>query len=77
MGLCHLHAGQTVLIEAARAGWGIAIRLARLLGARVLATVGAAWKGERCLDLGADVAIDYRDDVPAAVADATGGRGWT
>jgi putative PIG3 family NAD(P)H quinone oxidoreductase len=76
VGLCHLHAGQTVLIQGGSGGVGhIAIRLARLLGARVLTTVGAAWKGERCLDLGADVAIDYHDDVPAAVADATGGRG--
>ncbi|MGM0386826.1 MAG: zinc-binding dehydrogenase, partial [Actinomycetota bacterium] len=36
---------------------------------------GSEWKGERCLDLGADVAIDYHDDVPAAVADATNGQG--
>ena len=76
VGICHLEAGQTVLIQGGSGGVGhVAIQLARLLGARVLTTVGAPWKGERCVDLGADVAIDYHDHVPAAVAEATGCRG--
>lgn len=76
VGLCRLQAGQTVLIHGGSGGIGhIAIKLARLLGARVITTAGAPWKAERCLALGADVAIDYHDDVATAVAEATGGRG--
>ena len=30
---------------------------------------------QRCRDLGADIVIDYHDDVPAALKEATGGHG--
>ena len=74
--IAHLRAGQSVLIQGGSGGVGhVAIKLARLVGADVLTTVGAPWKGERCRDLGADVVIDYHDDVPTAVLAATGGRG--
>ena len=74
--IAHLRAGQSVLIQGGSGGVGhVAIKLARLVGADVLTTVGAPWKGKRCRDLGADVVIDYHDDVPTAVLAATGGRG--
>lgn len=69
--------GETALIHAAGSGVGsAAIQVARLAGARVLVTAGSPAKLERARELGADVGIDYRQqDVPRAVADATGGRG--
>ena len=39
-----------------------AIQVAKRLGARVLCTAGSAAKRERCRQLGADAAIDYRDE---------------
>ena len=46
-------------------------------GARrpVAATAGAPDRLQRCRDLGADIVIDYHDDVPAALKEATGGHG--
>ncbi len=71
-----LAAGETVLIHGGAGGIGtFAIQYARALGARVLTTAGSAEKLELCRDLGAEFAIDYHDDWPAAVAEATGGRG--
>ena len=71
-----LAAGETVLIHGGAGGIGtFAIQYARALGARVLTTAGSAAKLDLCRNLGADVAIDYHDDWPAAVAEATGGRG--
>ncbi|WP_152189200.1 NAD(P)H-quinone oxidoreductase [Georgenia satyanarayanai] len=71
-----LSAGQTVLIHGGSGGVGsAAIQLSRALGARVLTTAGGPDRAARCEELGADVAIDYRADVPAAVDEATGGTG--
>jgi NADPH2:quinone reductase len=80
LGLHHrgaLRAGETVLIHAGAGGVGsAAIQLARVAGARVIATAGGAAKVEACLEFGADVAIDYlADDFARAVTDATDGRG--
>ena len=72
-----LKAGETVLIHAGAGGVGsAAIQLARAAGARVLATAGGPMKTAKCVELGADAAIDYRagDFVPAVLA-ATEGRG--
>jgi NADPH:quinone reductase-like Zn-dependent oxidoreductase len=52
-----------------------AIQVAKALGARVAATAGASDRLERCRELGADIAIDYHDDVPAALRKATDGHG--
>ncbi|MGC3994859.1 MAG: NAD(P)H-quinone oxidoreductase [Propionicimonas sp.] len=72
----HLSAGETVLVHGGAGGIGtFALQYARALGARVLTTAGSAEKLALCRELGADVAIDYHDDWPAAVRDATGGRG--
>jgi NADPH:quinone reductase len=66
-----------VLVHAAAGGAGsAAVQLARARGARVIATAGGPHKLEFVTELGADVAIDYRnDDFVARVLDATGGRG--
>jgi NADPH2:quinone reductase len=72
-----LQAGETVLIHAGAGGVGsAAIQLAHAAGARVFATAGGPVKTAQCIELGAEIAIDYRatDFVPA-VLEATGGRG--
>ncbi len=72
-----LSAEDTVLVHAAAGGAGsAAVQLARARGARVLATAGSPEKLKFVSALGADIAIDYRnDDFVARVLDATGGRG--
>ena len=53
-----------------------AIQLARAFGARVFATAGTPEKCAVCVELGAERAIDYRqEDFVAVVKEATGGRG--
>lgn len=71
-----LAAGQTVLIHAAAGGTGqAAVRIAKHLGATVLATASAG-KHELVRSLGADTVLDSRDpDLAAAVLAATGGAG--
>jgi NADPH2:quinone reductase len=72
-----LQAGESVLVHAAAGGSGsAAIQLARQRGARVFATAGTPEKLELCRKLGADVAIDYRqEDFAAVVLAETGQRG--
>jgi NADPH2:quinone reductase len=72
-----LQAGETVLVHAAAGGVGsAAVQLAVAAGARVIATAGGAEKLDVARSLGADVAVDYRnEDFVAAVFDATDGRG--
>lgn len=69
--------GETVLVIAGTSGVGqAAIQLARLHGARVIATAGSAAKLERVLALGAEHAIHHHDqDVAAEVRRLTGKRG--
>ena len=73
----HLSNTDTVLVHAAAGGAGsAAVQLARARGARVIATAGGPQKLRFITELGADIAIDYRnDDFVARVLDATGGRG--
>ena len=72
-----LQAGETLLIHGGSSGIGVtAIQIARALGARVIVTVGNAAKAEACLQLGAHVAINYREqDFVAEVKAATAGLG--
>jgi NADPH2:quinone reductase len=72
-----LQAGRTVLIHAAAGGVGhVAVQLAKLRGARVLATVGSAANAELARQWGADEVIDYREqDFVAAVNALTDGQG--
>lgn len=73
----HLSAGQTVLLHGGASGIGThAIQVARALGCRVAVTAGSAEKLAVCVDLGADVPINYRDeDFVEAVKAATDGAG--
>jgi NADPH2:quinone reductase len=72
-----LREGETVLVHAGAGGVGsAAIQVARAAGARVIATAGGPEKVEVCSDLGAEVAVDYKDEnFVDAVKEATGGRG--
>jgi NADPH2:quinone reductase len=50
--------------------------LAKAFGARVVATAGSDDKCAKCLETGADVAVNYRDaDFVEATLNATNGRG--
>jgi NADPH:quinone reductase len=72
-----LLAGETLLVHAAAGGIGSAVvQIGKHLGAKVIATAGSNEKLALCLDLGADVAINYREQpFVDAVQEATGGRG--
>ncbi|MHA1567617.1 MAG: NAD(P)H-quinone oxidoreductase [Alphaproteobacteria bacterium] len=57
-----LAAGELVLIHGGSSGIGTtAIQLAHAFGATVVTTVGTAEKAAACLELGAALAINYRD----------------
>lgn len=72
-----LRPGETVLVLGASGGVGsAAVQIGALAGARVLAAVGDDARRERVRALGAEAVFNYRtEDVAAAVAAATGGRG--
>src|SRR6516165_6554002 len=72
-----LKAGETLLVHGGSSGIGTAaIQIAKAFGARVITTAGSAEKCEACRKLGADVAINYRnEDFVAATKTATAGRG--
>lgn len=56
-----LRPGQTVLVQAAGSGVGsAAIQIAKLIGARVITTVGSDDKAEFARSLGADAVVNYR-----------------
>ncbi|WP_075022909.1 NAD(P)H-quinone oxidoreductase [Actinomadura madurae] len=58
-----LREGETFLAHGGGSGIGtFAIQLAKARGARVVTTVGSAEKAERCRELGADVAVNYREE---------------
>jgi NADPH:quinone reductase-like Zn-dependent oxidoreductase len=69
--------GHRVLIHAAGSGVSsAAIQIARLHGAAVLATAGSREKCDRAIELGAERAVNYREeDFVRAVRDWTGKRG--
>jgi len=69
-----LQPGETFLVHGGSGGIGtFAIQLASAMSARVYTTAGSAEKLAACRDLGADVAINYREeDFVAAVKDAGG-----
>ena len=73
----HLQAGHKVLIHAGAGGVGhVAIQLAKIAGAQVAATISTEDKRRFVRDLGADLAIRYRDeDLQRAVMDWTGDKG--
>ena len=72
-----LESGQVCLVHAAAGGVGqLLLQLARLRGARAIATVGTEEKAVIARELGADPVILYRKTkFDSAVLDATDGRG--
>ncbi len=69
--------GESLLVHGGSSGIGTtAIQLARAFGARVFATAGSPEKCAACERLGAERAIDYREeDFVEVVKAATDGRG--
>jgi len=72
-----LEAGGWALVHGGGSGVGTAaIQIAKRRGARVAVTVGSKEKAERCLALGADAAINYREeDFQIRVMEVTDQRG--
>jgi putative PIG3 family NAD(P)H quinone oxidoreductase len=66
-----------LLVHGGGSGIGTAaIQLGKAVSARVIVTAGSVEKCERCLGLGADVAVNYRsEDFLEAVKKATDGAG--
>jgi NADPH2:quinone reductase len=71
-----MQAGEWVLVHGAAGGIGIAaIQVAKLFGAKVIATASTEEKRAACVEEGADHAIDYRGGFLDSVKAITGGRG--
>ena len=69
-----LKAGERILIHGGSSGIGTtAIQLANAFGARVFVTAGSAEKCEACVNLGAERAINYREEDFVEVMQAEGG----
>jgi NADPH:quinone reductase-like Zn-dependent oxidoreductase len=77
VGRAALKPGEAVLVIGAGSGVGsAAVQIARLIGARVIATAGTAAKLERARTLGAQETIDHaREDIAARVRELTAKRG--
>lgn len=70
---CHLEAGERLLVHGGSSGIGTtAIQLAKAFGAQVAVTAGSNEKCRTCLELGADLAINYKQSDWAEQAAA-----WT
>ena len=75
--MAHLAPGETFLVHGGAGGVGtFAIQIANAEGCTVACTAGSPEKLARCRELGADLAISYRDeDFTAAVLEFTGWHG--
>ena len=73
----HLKAGESLLVHGGSGGIGVtAIQIAKALGVTVFATAGSEEKCRACLDLGADAAIQYREeDFVERIKELTQGKG--
>lgn len=68
-----LKAGETLLVHGGSSGIGTtAVQLASALGARVIVTAGTAEKCAACVALGAERAINYREEDYVAVLKEAG-----
>lgn len=66
--VAHLQPGERLLVHGGAGGIGTcAIQLASAFGARVFTTAGSPDKLELCRRLGAERAINYRDEAPTGV----------
>ena len=72
----HVKAGETVVIHAAAGGVGtIAIQLAKMWGAKVIASTSSPEKAALAKELGADITIDANaEDLAATMLAANGGK---
>ena len=72
-----LQSGDTVLMHGGASGVGTAgIQMAHHAGCRVLVTAGTEEKTARCRELGADLAVNYKEkDFVAEIQDFTDGAG--
>lgn len=72
-----LRPGETFLVHGGSSGIGTtAILLGKAFDARVIVTAGSAEKCAACLALGADRAVNYKEeDFVAATLELTGGKG--
>ena len=72
-----LKSGETLLVHGGSSGIGTtAIQLATAFGSYVITTAGSAEKCAACLKIGADRAVNYKQqDFVAAVREATDGKG--
>lgn len=72
-----LKKGETVLLHGGGSGIGTtAIKLAKMIGAKVLVTAGSDEKCGICVELGADASINYKtEDFVARTKELTGGNG--
>jgi NADPH2:quinone reductase len=69
-----LKAGERFMVHGGSSGIGTtAIQLARAFGARVFITAGSDEKCTACLDLGAEMAINYKTDDFVEIMKAEGG----
>src|SRR4029078_6986914 len=77
VGRANVQPGEDVLVHAAGSGVGsVGIQIAKLRGARVIATARSERKLEKARELGADETINYsNDDWPKQVKRLTNGRG--
>jgi NADPH:quinone reductase-like Zn-dependent oxidoreductase len=77
VGRAAVQPGEDVLIHAAGSGVGsVGIQVAKLRGARVIATAGSEEKLQKALELGADEVINYtQEDWPKRVRQLTNRRG--
>jgi NADPH:quinone reductase-like Zn-dependent oxidoreductase len=67
-----------ILIHAAGSGVGsMGIRIAKMVGARIITTAGSDWKLEKAKELGADEVINYREtpELSKRVRELTDGKG--
>jgi len=73
----HLRPGETLLVHGGTSGIGTtAIQLGKTFGAKVIVTAGSKAKCNFCLQLGADGAIDYKEqDFVEEITRLTGNRG--
>ena len=72
-----LEPGTTALVHGGSGGVGTTtIQLAKAAGARIVVTAGSDERCRRCLELGADAAVNYREqDFVAVARELTGGHG--
>lgn len=66
--VAHLQPGETLLVHGGAGGIGTcAIQLGTAFGARVFTTAGSPDKLDLCRSLGAEQAINYRDEAPSGI----------